>query len=103
MYTSRAFKNTGPKPHLITIIIIIVIVIIIICFLGPQMRHMEVPRLGVQSELQLLVSTIATAMPDLSSICNLYHSSWQHQIATPLSKARDQTQVLMDTSWVCFS
>ena len=34
-------------------------------FLGPHMWHMEVPRLGVESELPLLAYTTATAMPDL--------------------------------------
>ena len=33
-------------------------------FLGPHLQHIEVPRLGVESELQLLVYTIATAMLD---------------------------------------
>ena len=38
---------------------------------------------------------------------NLHHShgnakSWQHWMVNPLSKARDQTQILMDTSQVCF-
>ena len=31
------------------------------CFLGPYPRHMEVPRLGVHSELQLLAYTTAAA------------------------------------------
>ena len=30
------------------------------CFLGPHLKHMEVLRLGVKSELQLLVYTTAT-------------------------------------------
>ena len=34
------------------------------CFLGPQVQHMEVPRLGVESELQLLVHTTAVATQD---------------------------------------
>ena len=38
------------------------------CFLGPHLRHMEVLRLGVKSELQLLTrataTATATAMPD---------------------------------------
>ena len=46
--------------------------------------------------------TTATAMPDLSCICDLHHSSWQHQILNPLNRARDQTSILMDTSWVCY-
>ena len=33
---------------------------------------MEVPRLGIEWELQLLAYTTATATPDLSCICNLY-------------------------------
>ena len=48
---------------------------------------MEVPRLGVKSELQLQAYTTATAMPDPSRICNLHHSLQQCQILKPLSKA----------------
>ena len=33
-------------------------------FLGPYPQHMEVPRLGVESELQLLAYATATAMSD---------------------------------------
>jgi len=51
--------------------------------------HMELPRLGVQSELQLLAYTTAAATPDPSRIFNLHHSSWQHWILNPLSEARD--------------
>ena len=32
---------------------------------------------------------------DLSSICDLHHSSWQRWILTPLIKARDRTRNLM--------
>ena len=35
-------------------------------FLGPYPWHMEVPRLGVKSKLQLLAYATATAMPDPS-------------------------------------
>ena len=45
------------------------------CFLGPRPQHMEVPRLGVSSELQLPTYTTATATPDPSRICDLHHSS----------------------------
>ena len=61
---------------------------------------MEVPRLGVELELQLLAYTTATAMWDPSCICDLYLSSWQSQILNSLSEARDQTHILMDTSQV---
>ena len=41
-----------------------------ICFLGLHPWHMELPRLGVQLELQLPACTTAIAMPDLSHICD---------------------------------
>ena len=44
--------------------------------------------------------TTATAMPDLSRICDLYHSSRQLRILGALSKPRDRTHVLMDTSQI---
>ena len=61
---------------------------------------MQVPRQGVQLELQLLAYTTATATPDLSCVCDLHRSSQQCQMRNPLSKARDRTQVFMDTSRV---
>ena len=61
---------------------------------------MEVPSLGVESELQLLAYATATATPDPCHICDLHHSSQQRRILNPLSKARDQTCVLVDASWV---
>ena len=45
----------------------------------------------VKSELQLLAYTAATALQDLSRVCDLHHSSWQHQILNPMSEARDRT------------
>ena len=37
------------------------------CFLGQHPRHVEVPRLGVESELQLLAYTAATAGSNVGS------------------------------------
>ena len=39
---------------------------------------MEVPRLGVESEIQLLAYTTATAMPDPTSVCDLYTYTAAH-------------------------
>ena len=66
--------------------------------------HMQVPRLGIESELQLPATATATATAtwDLSCVCDLHHSSQQRLIPDPLSEARDQTPILMDTSWICF-
>ena len=71
-------------------------------FLGLHPRHMEVPRLGVPSELQLPDYTTATATWDLSLVCDVHHSSQQRQILNLLREARDQIQVLTDTSWIHF-
>ena len=54
---------------------------------------MEVPRLGVEAELQLLAYTSIV-------VCDLYHSSQQRWILNPLSEAGNQTRVLMDASRV---
>ena len=51
--------------------------------------HMEVPRLGVEWELQLPAYATATATWDLSCIYDLYHSSLQCWIPNPMSEARD--------------
>ena len=48
---------------------------------------MEVPRVGVGSEVQLPAYAIATATPDPSHICNLHCSSWQYWILNLLSMA----------------
>ena len=59
---------------------------------------MEVPRLGVELELQLPACGTAEQDPShISHICDLPHSSWQLGIFNPLSEARDQTHILMDT------
>ena len=63
---------------------------------------MEVSRLKVRSELQLLAYTTATATLEPSHICDLHCRSRQCQILNPLSRARDQTHILMDTSQVRF-
>ena len=70
------------------------------CFLGPQLWHMEVLRLGIKSELKLPAYATATATLDPSRVCNPHHSPQQHQILNPLSKARDWTRILMDPSQV---
>ena len=43
---------------------------IFFCFLGLHVQHMEVPSLGVELELQLPDCTTATAMQDLSHVCD---------------------------------
>ena len=63
--------------------------------------HVEVPRPGVQLELQLPAYTTARATRDLSHICNPHHCSRQRRILNPLSSARDRTCKLMVPSQIC--
>ena len=46
----------------------------------------------------LQVYTTATAMRDLSCVCNLHHSSGQHWILNSPSEGQDRTCILMDPS-----
>ena len=50
----------------------------------------------VKLELQLPAYTTAITI----HIFQLHHSSWQCQMVNPSSRARDQTHIFMDTSWV---
>ena len=54
---------------------------------------MEVPRLGVESELQLP----ATATQACELTCDLSLSVQQCQILNPLSEAQDQTHIFRET------
>ena len=75
---------------------------LIFFFLGPHPRHIEVPRLGGELELQLPAYATATATSDLSPICDLHHSSWQRRILNPLSKVRGRTSNLTVPSQIHF-
>ena len=61
---------------------------------------MKGPRLGSNQSWGCPAYTTASATQDLSCLCGLHHSSWQRRIFNPLSEARDQTHILMYTSWI---
>ena len=82
------------------IIILYIYLFIYLFILGLHLKHMEVPRLGIESQMKMPAYATATATPDPSHICDLYCSLQQYQILNPLSEARDWTCILMDTSWV---
>ena len=63
---------------------------------------MEVPRLSIESELQLPAHATAAAMQDPSHVFDLHHSSQQRWILNPLSKAGDGTLNLMVPSRIRF-
>ena len=73
------------------------LVLFCFCFLQPHPVAYRNSQARVESELQLPAYPTATATQDLSCICNLHHSSQQHQILSPLSRGRDRTHILMDT------
>ena len=70
-------------------------------FLGQRPQHMEVPRLGVELELELPAYTTATATPDPSCvrICAAHRNAGSFN---PLSETRDCIHVLTDTSQFCY-
>ena len=74
--------------------------ILFFLFKGPHLQPMEVSTLGGESEQQLLAYATAMATPDLSRTWDVHHCLQQCQILIPLSKVRDRTRILMDTSWV---
>ena len=95
-----------PLQHLLSVDLLMMATLVPYCsffvflFSGPHMQHMEVPRLGVKSELQLPAYTIAIAgsEPHQRSTPQLK----QCQILKSLSEARDQTSNLMVPSWIYF-
>ena len=60
-------------------------------FLGPQPQCTEVPRLGVELELQVPAYAIAAATQDPSHVCDLHHSSQQHWILNHWAKPGIET------------
>ena len=58
--------------------------VLLFCFLGLHPQHLEVPRLGVESELQAPVYTTATAM--LNRSCDPHCSSQQRRILNPRAR-----------------
>ena len=84
------------------VFVVVVVVVVVVFLLGLQLQSMEVPRPGVKLQLLLLAYTITTATWDLSSTCDLHHSSRQGWNFNPLSKGRDQACNLKDTSWFLY-
>ena len=70
------------------------------CFLGLHVQHVEVPKLQVESELQLLACSTASGTWNPSHVCNPHCSSQQCWILNPLSKTRNWMHILMDNSRV---
>ena len=56
---------------------------------------MEVPRLGVESELHPPAYTTATATWDPSRVCDLHHSTQQRRILNSLSEATTSSLVIV--------
>ena len=58
---------------------------------------MEVLKVGVELERQLLACATVTTTSDPRHVCDLHCGSGQSRILYPLSEARDRTCDLMDT------
>ena len=71
-----------------------------VVFLGLHLWHMEVPRLGAESEVHPLAYATATAMPVWAASATYATGHGNAGAFNPLSEARDWTHVLMDTSQI---
>ena len=60
---------------------------ILFSFYWPHLQRMDILGLPIESEPQLLAYATAPATPDLSFICDLHLSLWQHQILNPTEQA----------------
>ena len=84
MYLAEILPKIKLKNKMATVVVFIKIIIksffFFFGFLGPHLQHMEVPGLGVESELQRLAFTTAKTTQDPSRICSLHHSSQQQEI-----------------------
>ena len=76
------------------------------CFLGPHPWHMlwATGKYNAPSAYGIAQARgwIRAAAAGHSHVCNLHHSSWQCRILNPWITVRNQTFILMDTSWICF-
>ena len=101
-FLSSISQELREKHRILDCMVTKVFCLFVCFFLELHLWHMEVPRLGIESELQLPAYATGIAMRGLGHICDLHCSSRQCWIINPLSKARDQTRVLMDTSWISY-
>ena len=101
LYTPIPYTLSINKSHAFPFQLSPIYIFFLFFFLGLHLQHMQVPPLGVDSELKLQTNATATVTPDPRYVCELHCSSGQCQILHQLSKARDRTCILMNTSWLC--
>ena len=56
------------------LVLFLFFLIFLICFIEPHPQHMEVPRLGAESELHLPAYSTATGTRDPCHLCDLHNS-----------------------------
>ena len=71
-----------------------------VCFLGPHPNIWRFPGQGSNRSHSCQSTPQPQQCQDLSHVCDLHHRSWQCWNFNPLSKARDQTYILTDSSRV---
>ena len=71
-------------------------------FFSFQGQTLSIWRFPGQGSIGATAASLHTATQDLSHVCDLHHSSPQHPIFNPLSKARNQTCNLMAPNKIRF-
>ena len=64
--TNSVGWSPHPLQHLLFVFVVVVVLFFVFCLIGPYLQNMDVPSLGVESELRLPAYTTATATQELS-------------------------------------
>ena len=91
-----------PPPHLIISFLFFLSFFFFLLFRASLMAYGGPQARGRIGTVATGLHTTATAMQDSSLVCDLHHTSRQCRIPNPLSKARDGTRNLVNTSRIHF-
>lgn len=98
-FSSDKYPEAGLVNHVVAPFLFY---LFIFCFWGPHPWHMEVPRLGVESELQLPAHTTATAVQDLICVFDLTPQLTATPDLWPTEGGQGLNPQPHDSSWIHF-
>ena len=78
------------------------LIFFLILFLGPNLWHMEVPRLGLEPELQLLASTTPQPQQGQIQAASATYISAYGKAGSLIGKFKNQTHIFTDIGRIYF-